>query len=271
MKACVKELRFGSVALAILLVSVVGCVNVTPGGGDSGDAGAKRVCSSDTACVFDGISNRALGAARLRLNDKGNLIVENIGSGGRDGVRQFGIPYDTVVMETGLACPNFVESVQGSKAEIIMYGDTPNELISTLIIENRDGETIVAYADLSPIGVTRYTVEIFNGDELVVKIPDLPDSEVQTTGLRDYIDIECGIHEDPDTGIDLVWIQYQLTEVGTLTVPGVGTFDGDIVRIKGQDQGIHPTRQFAFDNFFTNMPFVEMTFQTINSVFPEHD
>ena len=105
MKACVKELRIGSVALAIMLVSV-GCGNVTPGGGAASDAGAKRVCSSDTACVFDGIPNRALGAARLRLNDKGNLMVENIGSDGRDGVRQFGVPYDTVVMQTGLACPN---------------------------------------------------------------------------------------------------------------------------------------------------------------------
>ncbi len=266
MKACVKELRIGSVALGILLVSVVGCGSVTPESGDSSDAGAKRVCSSDTACVFDGIPNRALGAARLRLNDKGNLIVENIGSDGRDGVRQFGIPYDTVVMQTGLACPNFVESVQGSKAEIIMYGDTPNEVISTLIIENRDGDSIVAHADLSPIGVTRYTVQILRGDQLVAEIPDLPDSEVQTTGLRDYIDILCGIHEG-----GLVWIQYQLTEFGTLVVPGVGTFEGDIVRIKGQDQGIHPTRQIAFDNYFTNMPFVEMTFQTIDSVFPEHE
>ena len=266
MKACVKQLRIGSVALAILLVSVVGCVNVTPGGGDSGDAGAKRVCSSDTACVFDGIPNRALGAARLRLNDKGNLIVENIGSGGRDGVRQFGVPHDTVVMETGLACPNFVESIQGSKAEIIMYGDTPNEVISTLTIENVDGDTIVAEVDLSPIGVTRYTVAILNGDELVVEIPDLPDSAVQTTGMRDYVAILCGIHPG-----DLVWIQYQLTTVSTLVIPGVGRFEGDIVRIKGQDQGIHPTRQFAFDNFFTDMPFVEMTFQTIDSVFPEHD
>lgn len=268
MKACAKKLRFGSVALAILLVSVVGCGDVIPGGGDSGDAGAKRVCSSDTTCVFDGISNRALGAARLRLNDKGNLMVENIGSDGRDGVRQFGIPYDTVVMETGLACPNFVESVKGSRAEIIMYGDTPNEVISRMIIENVDGDTIVAHADLSPIGVTRYTVEIFNGDELVVKIPDLPDSSVETTGLRDYVHFECGIHKNLG---GLIWIEYTLTEVGTLEVPGVGTFDGDIVRIMGQDQGIHPTRQIAFDNYFTNMPFVEMTFQTTNTVFPEHE
>ena len=95
MKACAKKLRFGPVALAILLISVVGCGYTIPGS----DTEAKRVCDSDTTCVFDGISNRALGAARLRLNDKGNLMVENIGSDGRDGVRQFGIPYDTVVMD----------------------------------------------------------------------------------------------------------------------------------------------------------------------------
>lgn len=266
MKAFMKELRIGSVALGILLVSVVGCSSVTPGGGDSSDAGAKRVCSSDTTCVFDDIPNRALGAARLRLNDKGNLMVENIGSDGRDGVRQFGIPYDTVVMEMGLACPNFVESIQGSRAEIIMYGDTPNELISSLIIENVDGNAIVAEADLSPIGVTRYTVTILDGDELVVEIPDLTDSVVLTTGPRDYVGVACGLHPG-----GLVWIQYELTLPGPLVIPGRGTFKGDTVRIQGQDQGIHPTRQIAFDNFFRDMPFVEMTFQAIDSVFPVHD
>ena len=115
-----------------VLVGVVGgslasCVEVAPQGvvdlGGVGQAAGKRVCDSDTACVFDDIPNRSLGDARLRLNDKNNLIVDNIGSSGRDGVRQFGVPHDTVWMRTGLACPNFVESIKGSKAEIIMYGD----------------------------------------------------------------------------------------------------------------------------------------------------
>ena len=149
MVCSIKRFAHGVIIPVVLVYAFVGCVDVTPEG--TGEVpGAKRACSSDTACVFDGVLNRSLGAARLRLNDKNNLIVENIGTDGSDGVRQFAVPDDTILMETGLACPNFVESVQGSKAVIVMYADTPTEVASTLTLENTDGRTITTSADLSP-------------------------------------------------------------------------------------------------------------------------
>ena len=173
MFALMKKRSVCAVLVGVVGGSLAGCVELAPPSSDDlagvGPAGGKRVCDSDSACVFDDIPNRSLGDVRLRLNDKNNLMVENIGSSGRDGVRQFGVPHDTVWMRTGLACPNFVESIEGSKAEIIMYGDgaVANEVISTLTIENIGNDTIVAEADLSPVGVTTYQVTVLDGDAIV--------------------------------------------------------------------------------------------------------
>jgi hypothetical protein len=250
------------------LLGLASCTDLFPRTTQPGtETAAKRECSSDTACVFDGIPNRSLGAAKLRLaeNENKNLIIENIGSSKSDGVRQFGIPQDTVVMSAGLACPNFVESVQGSWMQVVMYGDAPEEVISYLTAENIDGDTLVTEADLSPIGVTRYTVQLFLGDQKIGEVTDLSNSRVILPGRRDYQDMMCGIHPG-----GLVWVQYQLTFPGPVILDETGDrFEVDTIRIKGQDQGVDPSIQTSFDNFFANVPMVEMTYQAVDNVFED--
>lgn len=265
MIASTKKFLVGSVSCWMVWVGAMGCVRVLPEPGGEETASGKRECTSDATCVFDGVPNRALGNAKLRLNAARNLIVENIGSSGLDGVRQFAVPANNVVMATGIACPNFVESVQGSRMEIIMYGDVPFEVISRLIAENTDGDNITTEADLSPIGVTLYTVQVFNNEELVGEVRDLRSSLVLLTGRRDYVDVLCGIHPG-----NLVWIQYALTFPGPIEIGETQEeFVGDRVRVKGQDQGVKASRQTAFDNLFANIPSVEMTYQAIDSEFNE--
>ena len=269
MIAFVKKIRLYSVVLAVPLGGVGGCTEITAGGGNVGGPSTERSCSTDTACTFDGIPNRSLGGAKLSLNEESNLIVESSGSDGVHGVRQFGIPNDTVVMTTGIACPNFVESVAGSKLEIIMYGDIPGEILSTVTVENIDGESIIAETDFSPVGVTLYTVQIMNGDELVLEVTDLPSSQVQVQAGNDWVAYRCGLHPNnpPETQM---WTDWALTQDGVIIlVPSGQSAQGNIVRVTGQDQKLFPTVLTSFDNFFTLLPKVEMTFQETKSFFEE--
>lgn len=288
MVVVIRKFRFLGVALVVVLAGLIGCADLGLVG-DQGDVGAKRSCTSDSNCVFDGISNRALGAAKLSLNGDGNLVIDNIGSTGLDGVRQYAIPTDTVLMTTGLACPNFVESVEGSKAVIVMYGDVPGEVISTMEIENVDGQVLQERSDMSYLGVSEYRVTILRDGEVVATVDNISEPVVSLMGDEvsagnntttsqvlerptDITEVLCGIHPWG------TWHIFVLTYDQNISVNsenGTGGTDrpviGDEVHVLGLNQTVVPHVQSAFDNFFTNMGPVEMTFQTINSEILEEE
>ena len=241
----------------VAAVESLGCGTCSPGGA------VPHACTDTSTCVFDGILNQGLGGATLALGTAvGNpgdttLIVSNIGSSGLDGVSQDPLPPDSTSMTTGFACPNFAQSVQGAMARIEMHGDISTSLLSTLTIENVLGETIRASIDLSPVGVTSYTVQIMIGDHMTASASGLSIAELFF--LRDDVtEGTCTI----DPGAETITLSFSLSWVTPITLPGVGTAEGNVVRIIGRMMTAQElTRQTRIDNFFANTGPVEMTFQ----------
>jgi hypothetical protein len=125
-------------------------------------------CSSTVVCEFDGIQNVALGQAQVSLNGACNLVISNIGSSGKDGVSQNPLPPDSQLMITGLACPNFLNSLAGTEMRVDMHADIPFSLFSTMTATNTDGNTLQIVADFSPAGATMYDVTLFDGGGAIV-------------------------------------------------------------------------------------------------------
>lgn len=219
--------------------------------------GDNRGCYSGARCVFDDLQNLAIGGARLALNGRGNLIISDIDGSGTMGVRQDPLPDDSQVMITGMACPNFLASAEGTKGVFVMYADVPGDVFSVLTVENigpgADGVDIMrAHGDFSPIGATSYTIQVYNGDELVADIGGLDDPTV-IFPKDDIEEVDCTIDGR---------ITYERTDPGPITIAAAGvTVLGDRFCFIAEDATVEGTRQTAIDNFFTNTGPVEMTFQ----------
>lgn len=142
--------------------------------------GPGRECVSPQQCLFDGIPNLALGMAQLELTGPNcNLRVGNLGSSGKDGVRQDPLPQGSTEMITCFDQPNFSLSMAGSSASIEMYGDVPGGLISVMSIVNFDDNNMRVTADVSPLAVPKYKIEIINGNNPPVIIGDLGQAVVE--------------------------------------------------------------------------------------------
>lgn len=219
--------------------------------------GDNRVCFNEKRCIFDGLTNVFLGNAALRLNGAGNLIVSNIGSSGLDGVRQDPLPSDSFQMITGIECPNFVGSAEGTRGVFIMYADVPGDVFSVYTVENvgpgpNGVDVIRAEADFSPIGATTYTLQVFNGEDLVGEVNGLKVGEV-TFAKTDIREIDCTIDGRITT---------EITFPDIVTVAATGEkFFGDRFCFMAEDATETATTQTAIDNFLTNTGPVEMTFQ----------
>lgn len=157
-----------------------------------GQCPADRFCMSPQECIFDGLMNLSLGNASLSITPapECNLLVANIGSSGEDGATQDPLPPGTCEMATGLATPNFSLSQLGTAADIRMYGDVPGGLMSRLLIENIDNDNLRAQADISPVGVTLYAIQVYDGDQLVAQIDDQPNAQV-IFGKDDIVVVDC--------------------------------------------------------------------------------
>lgn len=219
--------------------------------------GDDRICFNETRCIFDGLTNLALGNAKLSLNGAGNLIVSGIGSTGRDGVRQDPLPLDSFEMITGIECPNFVGSAEGTTGVFIMYADFPGDVFSVYTVQNvgpgPDGVDVIrAQGDFSPIGATTYTLQIFNGEDLVGDVRGLKEGVV-TFRKTDLREIDCTIDGRITT---------EITFPDIVTVVATGEkFFGDRFCFIAEDATETATRQTAIDNFFVDTGPVEMTFQ----------
>ena len=131
-------------------------------------------CSSAQSCTFDGVTNVALGNARLSVNDACHLVVSNIGSTGEDGVAQILLPHRTGEIITHFACPNFSESQAGARETMTVYADVPGGIFYRTSIENIGKDTLEINPDFSPVGATLYTITVLDGATVTGVFKDLP-------------------------------------------------------------------------------------------------
>jgi len=137
-------------------------------------------CSSAQSCTFDGVTNVALGDARLSVNDSCHLVVSNIGSTGEDGVSQILLPRHTGEIITHFACPNFSESQPGARETMTVYGDVPGGIFYRTSIENIGNDTLQIDPDFSPVGAKLYTITVLDGATVTGVFKDLPSASFTT-------------------------------------------------------------------------------------------
>jgi len=210
----------------------LGMVALLPGVGPSrADCPNQQV--SSTYVVFDSFINESFGGATLSLvNGNTNLAVDNMGSSGSAGVRQY-VPQSTD-MATGLACPNFLASILGSRMQAIQIGHVdgnPNQTFSALTVENVGGQLQIT-GDWSYIGTTEYTIEVLTelGGSLVTSQGSLS-SGVVFTPVTDVDTVDCKINPPCELTFELTGEDPPTIPIPTVTIPGRGTFAGRYVRI----------------------------------------
>jgi hypothetical protein len=137
-------------------------------------------CSSAQSCTFDGVTNVALGDARLSVNDACHLVISNIGSTGQDGVAQVLLPSRTGEIITHFACPNFLESQPGARETMTVYADVPGGIFYRTSVENIGNDTLQINPDFSPVGATRYTITVLDGTTVTGVFKDLPSASFTT-------------------------------------------------------------------------------------------
>ncbi len=138
-------------------------------------------CTSSSACQFNSISNVALGNATLSVDGQCHLIVGNIGSSGQDGVSQVSLPPSIHHVITTFEEPNFGTSSQpGDRENVTVYANVPGGIYYQLAVENIGNDTIQVRPDFSPVGATRYTVTVMNGNVVTNLLRDLPSAAFET-------------------------------------------------------------------------------------------
>jgi hypothetical protein len=154
-------------------------VAVAPSGAFAAFASCSSSCPSQQACTFQGIANTALGSATLSINSSCNLVVDNIGPTGQDGVSQSSLPPNTNEVVSEILCPNFATSKQGDMAIMTVRANVPGGVFYTLSIKNIGNSMMEMRPDFSPVGATRYTVTVMNGASVAGVFSDLPSATFQ--------------------------------------------------------------------------------------------
>lgn len=222
--------------------------------GRQGEGGqGNKVCASSCDgenCTFQGLLNSPLGDATLSINDSCQLVVDNIGGSGRDGVVQPQL--GSLIMKTTLATPNFSSSGVGARAgirQVGIVGSQPNQEIMLTRVVNFNGTHIRHTIDCSFLRVTGYLIEIYNGNDLVQHQDLGIDPPFLIYPKEDLLSIECGILPNGD-----VYTEFKLgspqpiTVLRSLTDPG--PFTGDRVFVLAIEPQDFPTLQTDIENVF---------------------
>jgi hypothetical protein len=183
---------------------------------------------------FSQIGHGALGEAELEVAAD-HLTISNIGSSGEDGVSIDLSP--TVKWSAGFD-PNTSGGTIGAALEASVSGDvdgTVDAPIGTAAYEVSAADVIDFEADLSPLGVDGYTIEVFNDGSSVLEVPGMPSGQVTVSslnGLAPRPDRLCAAVDGVSTSIELGVYD----EDGNVLFSGpFGAVEGDTVRITGED------------------------------------
>lgn len=208
-------------------------------------------CNS-TSCTFDGLINLPLGNATLSINQAGELVVDNIGSSGQDGVVQTQL--QSLYMKTSLGTPNFSASILGTSANIRQVGDVGGqsgvEIMLTKMV-NFNGSDIRHSIDCSVIQVQGYIIHIYNGN-LLVETQNLgADPPLLLYPKEDLDTIACGIW--PDGNLYTVFKLGSPQPISLLTSSvNQGPFIGDKVLVTALSPPEPATIQTDIENTFVN-------------------
>ncbi|HEV2435843.1 MAG TPA: hypothetical protein VG077_07580 [Verrucomicrobiae bacterium] len=115
------------------------------------------------ALIYQGLTNSALGSATLALSGS-SLMVSNLTSGGQDGVTIGLNAPGQFVLNTFYQAPANDGTLTFTSLGYI--GGQPGQPVGRIIITYAGTNETCAY-DFSPIGASTYTLEIFNGRQLV--------------------------------------------------------------------------------------------------------
>jgi hypothetical protein len=202
--------------------------------------------------VFFGFVNQPLGNAQLNVLG-GNLVVSNIGSSGQDGVRQIMPGSGTQAMQTNLGLPNFSMSSAGTKlftTQIGVVDGISNQLFSSFSIENVPVETAPSIlklaADFSFVGATSYSIDLFNGSQLVTRQTGLSTGEMFAPPV-DFEGLDCKVGKDGKEEIT-----GKTDGPVSITIADRGTFFADNWVIENEDFTRIATAQEFIEMFGTN-------------------
>ena len=209
-----------------------------------------NTCSTPQGCTFQGIQNSALGNATLSINGQCQMVVDNIGGSGQDGVVQTNLR--SAYMKTTLGTPNFSASITGTSASIRQVGvvdDVQDQEIMLTDMINFDGNNVRHTISCSAILVTGYQVSIYNGNQLVSFQDHGPNPPLLIYPKTDLSWMACGIWPDGS-----VYSVFQLGSPQPITLQTSsstpGPFTGDLVFVTALAPQKIPTEQSGIENTF---------------------
>ena len=229
----------------VLLSTAIVCAETSVSLAQGACAGS---CSAGT-CTFGELLNVPLGDSSLSLTEDCQLLVDDIGESGEDGVVQTDL--SSVYMKTTLATPNLSGAITGTLVRIrqvgIVDGQPGGEVMLTRIWG--DGDNIGLSINCTTLFVAGYSIDIYNGGELVAHIDHDPNPPILLYPKADLRSIACGIYPDSDV--------YTVIELGSavpITVStsftNPGPFVGDMMFIEAFSPAALATSQTDIENRF---------------------
>jgi len=216
-----RRLRFDGrpPALLALVPALFALTEVHAGGPCAPD-----FCDGDR-CVFEGITNRPLGQARLTLSKTCDLQIDGIGSSGGDGFRQSDFPEAAEHIRTGFTGLRFPDN--GFAARIQYFGPTTTAgeaLITNVTVSNESGTAVIVDSDTTPVGNLSNVVRIFSRGALVQQVAGLQKGTTVLPASAAIIGVQLQVGER-------IVFTYHLGGTFPVTVPDNETVQGDTVQV----------------------------------------
>ena len=213
---------------------------------------AQETCTGSCSggnCTFGGLFNVPLDDASISITESCELLVDDIGESGEDGVVQTDL--SSVYMKTTLATPNLSGAITGTLVRIrqlgIVDGQPGGEVMVTRVWG--DGDNLGLSINCTALFVAGYSIDIYNGDELVAHLDHPPNPPILSYPKTDFRSIACGIYPDADvyTVIEL-GSPVPITVTSSFTNPG--PFVGDMFFIEAFSPEFEATLQTDIENRF---------------------
>ena len=115
--------------------------------------------------LFDGLGHLALGSATLNISSN-KLVTSNLGTNGQDGVKIVAGDAREVRISLEIATNSFVDGASLTLTDLGQIGALTDQPIGSLRAQ-RIGTSLLWTPDVSALGASNYTLQIFNGGQLV--------------------------------------------------------------------------------------------------------